>query len=81
MLKQTLLFLSERNDLKNVLFKLPFASHMSGRFVAGDTSEEALDVARQLNSSGFRVTLDLLGESAVKDLVKKHGFKTFDYHE
>ena len=43
MLKQTLLFLSERNDLKNVLFKLPFASHMSGRFVAGDTSEEALD--------------------------------------
>jgi proline dehydrogenase len=63
MLKQTLLFLSERNDLKNVLFKLPFANHMSGRFVAGDTSEEALDVARQLNENGFRVTLDLLGES------------------
>lgn len=63
MLKQTLLFLSERNDFKNVLFKLPFASGMSGRFVAGDTSEEALDVARQLNDSGFRVTLDLLGES------------------
>ena len=63
MLKQTLLFLSERNDLKKVLFKLPFANQMSGRFVAGDTSEEALDVARQLNDSGFRVTLDLLGES------------------
>ena len=63
MLKQTLLFLSERNDLKKVLFKLPFASGMSARFVAGDTSEEALDVARQLNDGGFRVTLDLLGES------------------
>ncbi len=63
MLKHTLLFLSERNDLKKVLFKLPFANQMSGRFVAGDTSEEALNVARQLNDSGFRVTLDLLGES------------------
>jgi proline dehydrogenase len=63
MLKKTLLFLSERNDVKKVLFKLPFANQMSGRFVAGDTSEEALDVARQLNTSGFRVTLDLLGES------------------
>jgi len=63
MLRHTLLFLSERNDLKNVLFKLPFARQMSGRFVAGDTSEEALDVARDLNERGFRVTLDLLGES------------------
>jgi proline dehydrogenase len=63
MLRHTLLFLSERNDLKNVLFKLPFARQMSGRFVAGDTSEEALDVARELNDRGFRVTLDLLGES------------------
>ena len=63
MLKHTLLFLSERNDLKKVLFKLPFASRMSGRFIAGETSGEALDVARQLNEQGFRVTLDLLGES------------------
>ena len=63
MLRQSLLFLSERNDFKNVLFKLPFAREMSGRFIAGDTSEEALEVARQLNDQGFRVTLDLLGES------------------
>ncbi|MFO7588772.1 MAG: proline dehydrogenase family protein [Gemmatimonadota bacterium] len=63
MLRQTLLFLSEREDLKNVLMKLPFASGLAGRFVAGETSEEALAVARQLNDTGFRVTLDLLGES------------------
>jgi proline dehydrogenase len=63
MLKQTLLFLSEQDDLKKVLFKLPYARQMSGRFIAGDTSEEALEVARQLNRQGFRVTLDLLGES------------------
>jgi len=63
MLKHALLFLSERDDLKKVLFKLPYARQMSGRFVAGDTSEEALAVARELNAQGFRVTLDLLGES------------------
>jgi proline dehydrogenase len=63
MLKQTLLFLSEREDLKKVLFKLPFARQMAARFVAGDTSREALRVARRLNEDGFRVTLDLLGES------------------
>jgi proline dehydrogenase len=63
MLKHTLLFLSERDDLKKILFKLPYARQMSGRFVAGDTSREALDVARELNEQGFRVTLDLLGES------------------
>jgi proline dehydrogenase len=63
MLRHTLLFLSERNDLKQVLFKLPFARQMSSRFIAGDTSQEALQVARQLNEQGFRVTLDLLGES------------------
>jgi len=63
MLRQTLLFLSERNDLKKVLFKLPQARRMAGRFVAGDTAEEALAVAKQLNDQGFRVTLDLLGES------------------
>ncbi len=66
MLKQTLLFLSERNDLKKVLFKLPYARGMADRFVAGDTSEEALAVAKQLNDRGFRVTLDLLGESVIE---------------
>ncbi len=66
MLRQTLLFLSERNDLKKVLFKLPYARGMAGRFVAGDTSEEALAVAKRLNDRGFRVTLDLLGESVLE---------------
>ncbi len=66
MLRQTLLFLSERNDLKKVLFKLPYARGMAVRFVAGDTSEEALAVAKQLNDRGFRVTLDLLGESVLE---------------
>ena len=63
MLRQTLLFLSEREDFKNVLMKMPFSREAAGRFVAGETSSEALAAARALNDAGFRVTLDLLGES------------------
>jgi len=63
MLRQTLLFLSEREDFKNVLMKMPFSRQAAGRFVAGETSAEALAAARALNDAGFKVTLDLLGES------------------
>ncbi|MBK5096159.1 MAG: proline dehydrogenase family protein [Gemmatimonadetes bacterium] len=63
MLRQTLLFLSDREDFKNVLMKMPFSRKAAGRFVAGETSAEALAAARALNDAGFRVTLDLLGES------------------
>jgi proline dehydrogenase len=63
MLKSTLLFLSEREGLKNLLFRLPFSRNAATRFVAGDVSTDALAVACELNDKGFRVTLDLLGES------------------
>ena len=33
------------------------------RFIAGDTVEEAIDVARQIEANGLHVTLDFLGES------------------
>jgi proline dehydrogenase len=39
------------------------ARRLSTRFVAGETLEEALAVARKLNSEGITVTLDHLGES------------------
>lgn len=35
---------------------------LARRFVAGDTLDEAVSVARQLNESGLLVSLDLLGE-------------------
>lgn len=35
---------------------------LAGRFVAGDTLDEAVAVARRLNGQGFLVSLDLLGE-------------------
>ena len=66
MLRETLLFLSEREDLKRVLMMMPFATQVSGKFIAGETSEEALAAACALNEAGFRVTLDLLGESVTR---------------
>jgi len=38
-------------------------SGFARRFIAGETTSEALDVARSLGARGFRVTLDYLGES------------------
>jgi proline dehydrogenase len=38
---------------------------LAGRFVAGDTLDDAVEVARRLNESGFMVSLDLLGEAVV----------------
>ena len=41
----------------------PIARRVARRFVAGETLEEAIQVARTLHSQGIQVTLDLLGES------------------
>lgn len=63
MLRRTLLWMSERDDLRDVLFRLPFAREAATKFVAGETHDVALRTAAELNRAGFRVTLDLLGES------------------
>ncbi len=63
MIRRTLLFLSEQDRFKHLLFGLPGSRSVSLRFVAGDELEDAIAAAQRLNESGFRVTLDFLGES------------------
>ncbi len=63
MLRRTLLFLSEREGLKDALLRLPVLRRVAERFVAGDTLGDALGAARALNADGLKVTLDHLGES------------------
>jgi proline dehydrogenase len=41
----------------------PLARRLATRFVAGETLEQALEIARRLKSEGITVTLDHLGES------------------
>ncbi|MEE8488549.1 MAG: proline dehydrogenase, partial [Gemmatimonadota bacterium] len=55
--------MSDRDDVRDLLFRLPFSRSAASRFVAGDKHEDALTVATELNRQGYRVTLDLLGES------------------
>ncbi len=67
MLRRALLFLSEREGLKDRLLRMRAARRVAHRFVAGESLDAALEAVRELNGEGFRVTLDFLGES-VSDL-------------
>ncbi|MBC8213417.1 MAG: proline dehydrogenase family protein [Candidatus Marinimicrobia bacterium] len=41
---------------------LSFVRLIAGRYVAGETKEEALDIVQTLNAKGYSATIDILGE-------------------
>jgi len=63
MLRSLLLYLSERETFKQILTGHALGRRLAARFIAGEELEDALRTVRQLNSEGFAVTLDCLGES------------------
>jgi proline dehydrogenase len=66
MLRQTFIFLSQSGLARGFVTRAPFASAAARRFVAGETVDDAIRAARELNGAGMTVTLDYLGE-AVSD--------------
>ena len=58
-----LLFLSRQRHLRKWMETSPLAQRLAARFVAGETLDQALAVARKINSEGISITLDHLGES------------------
>jgi proline dehydrogenase len=62
MLKKTLLYMSEREGLKNLAMKFNFSRKTARRFVAGENVGEAIPAILELNRRGFSATLDYLGE-------------------
>jgi proline dehydrogenase len=62
MLRSFLIYLSKSLWLKNLFGSWNFAWRVASRFVAGETLEEGIRVARELNEKGITVTLDHLGE-------------------
>jgi proline dehydrogenase len=62
-LKRTLILLSQSDLARTVVTRAPFTSAAARRFVAGETVDEAIAAARDLNDAGMSVTLDYLGES------------------
>jgi proline dehydrogenase len=61
-LRQFFIALSENRPLRRFAENSPMGRKMSRRFVAGETVEDALTAARELNSKGISVSVDNLGE-------------------
>jgi len=62
-MRSVLLTLSHRKSLGRLAMKLPVTRGMVGRFVAGETMEEALPAIERLHEHGMATTVDVLGES------------------
>jgi proline dehydrogenase len=60
--RHTLLYLSKAGWARRLVSGLPIARQVARRFVAGETLDEAVNVARELNAQGMHVTIDYLGE-------------------
>ena len=62
-MKDTFLFLSKSKLLQKMVSTSGPAKYFSKRFVSGETLEEGVLTAQELNKQGILVTLDNLGES------------------
>lgn len=63
MLRSLLLYLSDREAPRNFLTQHHLGRRLAARFIAGEELADAFRVIRRLNTEGFTVTLDYLGES------------------
>ena len=63
MLREGLIYLSENQMVRRFAMHAPGARTMARRFVAGETVEDGVNAARELNAAGLTVSLDYLGES------------------
>ena len=66
MLRRPLLYLSTADWARNIATNWKVAKRVAHRFVAGETLDEAIAVAKQLEQQGILATLDYLGESVEK---------------
>jgi proline dehydrogenase len=64
MLRRVLLAAAASERVRETALRLPTAQAVVSRYVAGESSDDAVAVARTLRSAGLLVTLDYLGEDA-----------------
>ncbi len=67
MLRSLLIALSQNGTMRGIMERSSPGRKISSRFVAGLTVEDALRVTRELNTAGFAVSLDFLGESVATE--------------
>jgi proline dehydrogenase len=64
-LRQPLLLLSRSQNVKSLVTSMPVSSGIVKRFVAGESTEAAVEAARRLVEDGLHTTLDFLGEDTL----------------
>ena len=72
-MRQGLLWLSEQQNVFNFVRRNRLARKFASRFVPGETIEEAVRVAHELDQRGIKPSLDLLGESVAKTMFTANG--------
>jgi proline dehydrogenase len=65
-MRRGLLWAAGNQTLRDQITRNPVSRQIVQRFVAGETAEQALDVAAKLNEQGKTVTLDYLGENVAE---------------
>src|ERR1700709_1428366 len=63
MTRELFLYLSQRPGLRRWMERNPIARKLTRRFIAGETLEDELAVARDFASEGIFTTADHLGEN------------------
>ncbi len=66
-LRDTLLYLAQNDNLRNFVITNSATRSVSRRFVAGEALDEAIEATRVLNQRGMHVSLDHLGENVSDD--------------
>ena len=67
MLRRALLGAARSDKIKNLVTRAPITGEVVERFVAGETTDEAIAAARRLIENGLLVTLDHLGEDTTNE--------------
>lgn len=67
MLRSVLMSVAEKEWIKETALSVPLTKSVVDRFVAGETTAEALDSTRELVEKGLLVTVDHLGEETVDE--------------
>ena len=66
MLRRSLLALSRSSSVRSATTRLPVARDVVARFVAGDTTDEAVSAVATIVGTGRSVSLDVLGEDTTE---------------
>ncbi len=62
-LRSLLLYLSTADWARHIATNFPLAWQVASRFIAGETSQDAIRACQEVNQSGLSATLNYLGES------------------